>query len=89
MTLDSEANINSRIGGILLSFLIPISIVYQTKHMTGIERMLKFGFGMIAYIIVAIVIVGFPHSFVTGLIPCLIIPLGVLFYGEKLIKEEK
>ncbi|MFK8101695.1 MAG: hypothetical protein AB8G15_04200 [Saprospiraceae bacterium] len=89
MTLDSEANINSRMGGFLLSFFIPFFIVYQTKNMNGIERMLKFGFGIILYFIASIIILGLPHSFTTGLIPCLVISLGVLFYGEKLINEEK
>lgn len=89
MTLDSEANLNSRIGGFLLSFFIPFFIVYQTTNMNGLERMLKFGFGMIAYIIAATIILGFPQAFTTGLLPVLVISLGVLFYGEKLIKREK
>jgi F0F1-type ATP synthase assembly protein I len=88
MTLDSEANINSRVGGILLSFFIPFFIVYQTKDMNSIERVLKFGFGTIAYFIATIIILGLTHSLATGLIPCLVIWLNVLYYGEKLIKEK-
>ncbi len=82
MTLDSNANLNSRIGGILLSIFIPTYIVHQTKSMKGIERMIKFGFGSIAYLITSIIVVGFVISFTTCLIPCLVISLGVLFYGE-------
>lgn len=89
MTLDSEANFNSRMGGFLLSFFIPFFIVYHTKKMRGIERMLKFGFGIIAYFIASIIIVGIPVSFVTGLLPCLVIALGVLFYGGLLVSEGK
>ena len=85
MTLDSNANLNSRVGGILLSIFISIYIVNQTKSMKGMERMIKFGFGSIAYLITSIIIVGFVISFTTWLIPCLVISLGVLFYGEKLI----
>ena len=85
MTLDSEANLNSKIGGFLLSFFIPIFIVYQTKNMMGLERMMKFGFGIIVYLFASSIILGIPHSFITGLIPCLVISLGVLFYGKKII----
>jgi len=53
LTLDSEANINSRIGAYLLSFFIPVFIVLKTRNMNGLERMLKFGFGFIFYIILA------------------------------------
>jgi transcriptional regulator with XRE-family HTH domain len=84
LTLDSEANMNSRIGAFLLSFFIPFFIVYKTPHMNGIERMLKFGTGLIAYIIIALLSIKFPATIGTGLIPCLLIALGVLFYGKKL-----
>lgn len=89
LTLDSEANINSRTGAFLLSFFIPIFIVFYTNEMSGLERMLKFGIGMIGYLLAVTVIVGLPASFTTGLIPCLIIALGVLFYGRKLIEDTK
>ena len=85
MTIDSEANINSRVGGFLLSFLIPICIVYQTKSMYGLERMLKFGFGYILYLVGVIIIAGLPLSYTTGLTPCLLISLAVLFYGENIL----
>lgn len=83
LTLDTAANLNSRIGALLLSFFLPAFIVSKTKSMTGLERMLKFGFGFIAYIGLSIVFVGIPQAFVTWLIPCLVLGLGVLFYGDK------
>ncbi len=88
LTLDSNANLNSRLGAFLLSFFIPFFIVILTKNMQGYERMLKFGFGMIIYIIAAMIIVGIPESFSTGLLPCLIISLGVLFYGNRIAKKQ-
>jgi transcriptional regulator with XRE-family HTH domain len=84
LTLDSEANINSRIGAFLLSFFIPFFIVFKTPRMNGIERMLKFGTGLIAYIIIALLSIKYQATITTGLIPCLLIALGVLFYGKKL-----
>ncbi len=87
MTLDSHANFNSRFGGFLLSILMPYFIVQQTKNMTGLERMMKFGFGMMAYLVSSSIIVGIPESFFTGLLPCLIIALAVLFYGNHLTKK--
>jgi transcriptional regulator with XRE-family HTH domain len=86
LTLDSEANLNSRIGAFLLSFFIPFFIVIKTKKMSGIERMFKFGTGFIAYIIIALFSIRFQATILTGLIPCLIIALGVLYYGKELIK---
>ena len=83
LTLDSEANINSRIGAYLLSFFIPIFIVLKTRSMSGIERMLKFGFGFIFYIILALIMVSFPQTLITGLIPCLVIALATLYYGKE------
>jgi hypothetical protein len=86
LTLDSEANINSRLGAYLLSFFIPIFIVLKTPKMTGIERMLKFGTGLIFYIFVIMLSVGFPTDFSTGLLNCLVIALAVLFYGNIITK---
>jgi len=86
LTLDSEANINSRLGAYLLSFFIPIFIVLKTLKMSGIERMLKFGAGLIFYIFVIMLSVGFPTGFSTGLLNCLVIALAVLFYGNIITK---
>jgi hypothetical protein len=83
LTIDSFANINSRVGALLLSVLIPLCIVYKTRKMPALERLLKYGFGFMADIILMIIIAGFPEGFTTGLIPCLIIALGVLYYGAK------
>ena len=94
LTLDSEANLNSRIGAFLLSIFIPFYIVYITKSMNPIERVLKFGSGYFSYIIMLLfargLILGIQIGFMrTGLFQCLIISIGVLFYGNYLLKEEK
>lgn len=86
LTLDSEANLNSRVGAFLLSFFIPFFIVFKTQKMSGIERMLKFGIGFIVYIIIAFFSIKYQATILTGLIPCLIICLGILYYGKELIK---
>ena len=87
LTLDSNANMNSRLGGILLSIFLPIFIVLLTKKMSGMERMLKFGFGYIAYFFLVMITQGFPLGFVTGLFPCLLLSLSVLYFGQKLIED--
>lgn len=87
LTLDSNANNNSRVGAYLLSFFIPVFIVFKTPKMIGIERMLKFGLGYISYIILAFISLKFPATILTGLAPCLLISLGVLFYGTELLKQ--
>lgn len=85
MTLSHDANLNSRFGGILLSFFVPYFIVSVTKKMSGLERILKFGSGHFYYFILIMVNVGFPKGFTTALFPCLGISLAILFYGGKLI----
>lgn len=85
MTLDSEANLNSRFAGILLSFLIPMCIVFFTLKMSRTQRLLKFGSGFFVYLILALITAGFPTAFVSGLLPCLSICLLTLFYGDSII----
>lgn len=89
LTLDSEANLNSRFAALLLSFFIPIFIVFLTKNINKTERLLKFGSGLFLYIIASIISVGFPTAFLTGLVVCLSIALFTLFYGDNFMNREK
>lgn len=88
LTIDSWANINSRVGAFILSFFLPFFIVYKTQDMSGLERLLKFGSGLLIYIIVFSIISGFPHAFTSGLLPSVTIALGMLYYGGKLVAVE-
>lgn len=88
LTLDSNANTNSVFGGYLLSIFLPFFLVVLTNKMSGMERMLKFGFGYIVYFVLVMVSHGFPTGFITGLFPCLLISLSVLYFGNELIKTE-
>lgn len=85
LTLDSEANLNSRFGAFLLSFFVPIFIVFLTPQMNNQSRLLKFGSGFFLYILLVISKHGFPIGFVTGLVPCLLIAISVLYFGRKLL----
>ena len=85
LTLDSEANFNSRIGAVLLSFFIPYFIVTKTTGMNDLERMLKFGAGFIFYAISSSIMIGFPKAFGVFLLPCLALGLATLFYGRRLV----
>ena len=87
MTLDSEASLNSRFAGVLLSFFIPAFIVFKTKKMSKVERLLKFGSGFLVYIAMSIIAVGFPTAFVSGLLVCLAICLLTLYYGDLFFNE--
>lgn len=87
LTLDSNANLNSRFGGLLLSFLLPFFIVVFTKEMTAIERLLKFGSGYLVYFVLVLIINGFPVGFVSGLFPSLFVSLTVLYFGTKLMPK--
>lgn len=89
LTFDSEANLNSRFGAFLLSFFIPIFITFLTPQMNKLSRLLKFGSGFFIYIILVLSKHGFPIGFVTGLIPCLLIALSVLYFGRELLSLSK
>ncbi len=93
LTLDSEANFNSRIGAFLLSFFVPVFIVSLTPLMSKKERVLKFGLGYFSYIVMLLSIQGIRQGFQsgirTGLFFCLLIAIGVLYYGNSFIKTEK
>lgn len=86
-TIDSEANLNSRIAAIGISFLLPFFIVSLSKEMKGLERLLKLGTGLILYVPLGIIYLGFPYAFISGLVPCLFIATAVLYYGDTLIKS--
>ena len=90
LTLDSNANLNSQTGAFLLSFFIPFFIVLLTQKMNAFERLLKFGTGYLAYIILLLIIQGFREGFgtgfETGFFLCNIVSMGVLYYGTVILK---
>ena len=91
MTLDAHANSNSRLGGFLLSILIPYLIVTKTLKMSGLERMVKFGIGYIAYFVIAAFVMFYKDAYsilFTGLLSCLVLSLGILYYGNQFIKPK-
>lgn len=87
LTAAAGTNLNSRFGAFLLSFFIPVFIVNMTPKMHGIERMLKFGTGFIAYLAM-ILILGIIRGLETFLIPCLVLSLAILFFGRKLVRSD-
>jgi len=89
LTIDSWANMNSRVGAFILSFFLPFFIVYNTKGMPGLERLIKFGSGLLIYSIAISIIAGFPHAFTSGLIPSITIALGMFYYGGRLLAAEE
>ncbi|PCJ26995.1 MAG: hypothetical protein COA97_04690 [Flavobacteriales bacterium] len=82
LIVNHEATYVSRIGGLLLGFFIPVFIVLRTQKMTRVERMLKFGFGFIIYVIISSFKVKFPVLIMSGELPTLLIFLGTLYYGK-------
>jgi transcriptional regulator with XRE-family HTH domain len=89
LTLDFNANLNSKFAAVLLSFLIPIFIVYQTKDMKNLERMLKYGMGFLIYFVLVMVLHGFAIGFGSFLFPCFAIALTTLYYGKKLLRKSE
>lgn len=86
LTLDSNANFNSLIGGYLISILLPLFLVLVSKNTNPLLRILKFGIGYILYFVLVCINLGFQTGFVSGLFPCLFISLSILYFGERLIE---
>ncbi|MEN2414773.1 helix-turn-helix domain-containing protein [Flavobacterium mesophilum] len=86
LSVDSEANVNSRIGALLLSFLIPFFIVCFVQNMKGIERVLKFSIGwgvcLTTLFFAQGLRGGMAVGFRTWIFSCMLIYVGVLFYGN-------
>ncbi|PIF31111.1 transcriptional regulator with XRE-family HTH domain [Flavobacterium sp. 9] len=93
LTLPLEANINSKVGAVLLSFFIPFFIVHFTQKMRVTERILKFGIGWVVFLANLISVQGFYLGLNTGfrtwIFSCILIFIGVLFYGNIFFKTEK
>jgi len=85
LTLDSEAGTNSRIGAILLSFFLPLFIVWKTPEVSGVQRFFQFGTGFLVYFLAVWWVHDFATGLTTGLFICFGIALSVLFYGDRLV----
>ncbi|WP_394746809.1 helix-turn-helix domain-containing protein [Spongiimicrobium salis] len=92
-TMHWASNANSRAAGVLLGLVIPVVIIGWTKEMSGLERVLKFGSGLILYLVFLFVFQGFLDGFAVGirtlLIPCILMVLGILFYGDLFLRRPK
>src|SRR5690606_9803538 len=87
LTLDSNANINSKIAAILLSLFIPYFIVIQTPLLSGLQRVFRFGTGLISYLILVAVKNNFPQDLLLGFYPSLLLVICILYYGNVIIKS--
>jgi len=89
-----QDNLKSKLGAFLLSFFIPFFIVYWTPKMSGGERVIKFGSGLMIQVFIVLQYKGIGKALQEGLTSSflfyfIIIFIGVLFYGEALLKAKK
>ena len=85
LTIDSNTSTNSRVGAMGLGFLLAHFINSVTPKMTNIERLVKFGTGVMIYIIIIWKSWGFPFMFVRMLTPSILVYLCMLFYGNEIM----
>ena len=86
LNLDSSANINTRFASILISLLLPYFIISKTQNLSGVQRVSKFGMGLIIYFVLVAIKIKFPLDLMTGFYPSIIITLYILHYGDSIIK---
>jgi len=87
LTLDINANLNSRFGAILISLFLPGLIVFFTPNLTALERLIKYGSGFVLYFILVMTMHNFALGFTTALFPCLLLAVAVLYYGEGMLSR--
>lgn len=89
LTLNHNATFESRAAAAALAFFIPMFIVYNTNRMSGWERCLKFGSGLLFYLVYAHINLGVEIPVVDMLSPVLILALVTLGLGQYLINSKR
>lgn len=89
LTLDVSANINSQIGAYVLSALLPFLIVTLTPGLSPTKRLAHYGTGIALYLLLALFTVNITHAITCGLIPCLVIFLGLVYAGDKIFPQPR
>jgi len=82
LTIDILANTNSRTGAMILSILIPLYIIEKTANFTGMERLVKFGSGLILYAVAGILLHGVNILVTTTFLPAVLLTLLLLYFWE-------
>ena len=85
LTLDINSNLNSIVAAYFLSILIPGFIVIRTPNLSNIERVVKFGSGLIFYLIWIGLMHAFPTKMIIGFYPTILITIGILYSGKRLM----
>lgn len=88
LTLDSHANLNSRTGALIIALVVAVLINQNTRESGGIKRVLSYASGLILYCITTIGIHGFPMSWVTNLVPSVLIFIFLLNMRMPFLKNE-
>jgi len=86
LCLDSGANLNSQAGAFLLSLFIPIFIVYNTSKTNCLTRTIKYGSGIILYILLVFTLHGMREIVSSKLLFCMLIWVLILYYGDRIVK---
>lgn len=89
LTVFRGANINSYVAAYLLCVLIPFFITYKTQHLSGLQRAIRFGSFTIPLSLLHLATEGPSGILSANLIPCLMLFLSVLYYGEHLLNSNE
>lgn len=90
LTIDSFANVNSNFGALVLSFFIPYFITSKTTEMSGVERVLKYGTGMLIYGFINLsIMIQYDEGKPLVLLLAACLYLITLFYGRSLLSKSQ
>ena len=82
LTIEVFANANSRIGALALSIVLPLLVIAKTPSFSRLERLTKFGSGLILYAIIGIVVQDVQVLFSTMFLPAIFLTTGLLYFGR-------
>ena len=89
LTVDSFANLNSRVGGILLSVLLPMVVIYRTPGLSRLDRTFRFGMGFLLYALIILFKAGLATTVTTMVGPCMLMAMSTLYYGDAFLSQPR
>lgn len=85
LTIDYNANLNSRAAALVLSIIMPLVLSLMTTNMSSFERLFKLGSGMLIYAIIVLFQIGIPLGFKSTLLIVIFLFETFLYFGKEIL----
>ena len=89
LTIDSQANGNSRLAAIIISVLLPYTVFRSTEEWSRKRRFFIYGTGVCVYLFVGTMKAGLYHMWFSVFIPTCLSYLVFLYLADRVFKGLK